>query len=156
MRLASLTKTHDRKRFDCGEPILNEWLQRQALQSQTKRTASTKVAVEHDESPVILGFYALSTTFVDVKTLPSTYKGLPPEVPAFILARLAVGLEYKGMEIGRDMLLDAFERTRMRAEIVGGIGLLVHAKPQAIGFYESFGFVHLLGSPSAMLLPFDD
>jgi hypothetical protein len=156
MRFEPLLNHHDRKGFDCGEQVLNQWLQRQALQSQRKRTASTSVVVEHDKSPVILGFYALTVTFVRAEHLPTSHKkGLPSEVPVFLLARLAVDINHRSRDIGVGMLFDAFERTRLCAEVVGGIGLMTHAKPAAEGFYEANGFVRLLDTPNSMLLFFD-
>ena len=46
IRIELLTGQHDRTTFECGEPSLNEWLARMALQQQDKNYARTRVIVE--------------------------------------------------------------------------------------------------------------
>jgi GNAT superfamily N-acetyltransferase len=156
MQLANLDSRHDRKGFDCGEQVLNGWLQQNALQAQRKKLSATFVAVESEESPCIMGFYALTMHLMDGGKLPLPYKNLPRLVPIFLLARLAVDTRHKGRSIARHMVFDANRRARICCREVGGIGLLVDAKPSAVGFYEACGFVHMIDRPDSLLLPFVD
>ena len=50
---------HDRSGFDCGIPILNEWLATKVSQFEKKDLARTYVLVEAG-STVVKGYYALS------------------------------------------------------------------------------------------------
>ncbi|MGA8096758.1 MAG: GNAT family N-acetyltransferase, partial [Steroidobacteraceae bacterium] len=59
-REEAISKKHDRKSFDCGEPALNEFLQRYARQSHEAGGAKTFVAVREADSKTILGYYSLA------------------------------------------------------------------------------------------------
>ena len=59
-REEAISKKHDRKSFDCGEPALNEFLQRYARQSHEAGGAKTFVAVKEADGKVILGYYSLA------------------------------------------------------------------------------------------------
>jgi len=54
---AKLRADHDVKDFSCGEPSLEEWLRRRALQNEERGASRTYVLC--DESRVI-GYYALA------------------------------------------------------------------------------------------------
>ena len=54
-----ISKRHDRKSFDCGDPSLNDFLQRYARQSHESGAAKTFLAIDNADSKIILGFYSL-------------------------------------------------------------------------------------------------
>lgn len=72
MQLQPLTGSHDRQRFDCGRPELNDWLRRAARQHRDKGLSKTYVTVREDAPARILGYYALSLTGWINATFPGT------------------------------------------------------------------------------------
>ena len=126
--------------FDCGEPILNDWLIIHARQAQASGSAKTFVVTDEDR---VVGYFSLTVGQVDTLEAPGRIRkgmGRYP-VPVVILARLAVSREYQGRGIGRGMLQDAIRRTLFIAEQAGVRAMLTHPIAGATGFYERFGFI---------------
>jgi len=151
-----IRKAHNRQGFDCGEPALNEFLQRYARRSHELGGAKTFLAVDDRDNATILGFYTLTPASVDYARTPELIRrGLARyDVPCFRLARLAVDLRAQGQGIGGQLLLAAARRCLLAAEEVGGIALLIDAKNDgAAKWYATYGALPLLDSPLALLLP---
>ncbi|MDO4683340.1 MAG: GNAT family N-acetyltransferase [Lautropia sp.] len=126
--------------FDCGEPALNQFLQRYALINQKANTAQTYVCCQ---SSTVVGFYSLAVGSVKKEDAPSRItKGLARHpVPVMILARLAVDQAHQQKGLGRALLKDALFRTVQAADIAGIRCLLIHAKDDAARqWYESWNF----------------
>lgn len=126
--------------FDCGQPALNQFLQRYALVNQKANSAQTWACCRDD---VVVGFYSLAVGSVDRGTAPSrVVKGLARHpVPVMILARLAVDSAHQRKGLGRALLRDALLRTAQAADIAGIRCLLVHAKDDsARQWYENWEF----------------
>lgn len=113
--------------FDCGQPALNQFLQRYALNSQKASSAQTYVC---SQGEVVVGFYSLAVGSVEPSAAPSRVtKGLARHpVPVMILARLAVDKNHQRKGLGQALLKDALLRTAQAADIAGVRCLLVHAK----------------------------
>ena len=113
--------------FDCGQPALNQFLQRFALVNQKSNSAQTYVSCYSD---AVVGFYSLAVGSVDPATAaPRVIKGVAQHpVPVMILARLAVDLQHQGVGLGKALLKDSLMRTAQAADIAGIRSLLVHAK----------------------------
>lgn len=149
-----LNSQHDRKAFDCGNDDLNRWFSQVARQHKERGVSSTFVAVADSASPVVLGYYALSVTELVNKELSAHHrKRLPERVPAFRLGRLAVSVHHKGRRIGESLLFDAIDRVTRISKDVGGVGLVVNAKPTAIDFHKQYGFEHMADHPLNLFLP---
>lgn len=116
--------------FDCGEPALNQFLQRFALINQKSNTAQTYVSCHLG---AIAGFYSLAVGSVEPSTAtPRVTKGIPQRpVPVMILARLAVDLKHQSAGLGKALLRDSLHRTAQAADIAGVRALLVHAKDES-------------------------
>lgn len=126
--------------FDCGQPALNQFLQRYALVNQKANSAQTYVCCLRGE---VVGFYSLAVGSVDSQNAPArVLKGMARHpVPVMILARLAVDREHQGKGLGKALLKDALMRTAQAADIAGIRCLLVHAKDEAARrWYESWEF----------------
>lgn len=152
----SLARTHDRKAFDCGEPALNDYLQKFARQNHESGGAKTFVAVEASAPTAILGYYTLSPASIDYARTPAVVsRGLGRyEVPVYRLGRLAVGISVQGRGLGGGLLLAAGRRCLSVAAEVGGVAILIDAKSdRAATWYESFGAVRLDDAPLTLLLP---
>jgi len=154
MQVQPLNDEHDRKNFDCGEPALNNWLKQMARQHKEKGVSSTFVTLDHAEAVEILGFYSISLAEMLNTQLPAQYaKRLPSRVPVFRLGRLATALTHQGKRVGEFMLFDAIDRVKRISGEVGGIGLVVNAKPAALGFYQAYGFEQMVDHPHHLFLP---
>jgi GNAT superfamily N-acetyltransferase len=126
--------------FNCGQPALNQFLQRYALVSQKANSAQTYVCCQ---AGVVVGFYSLAAGSVDPESAPPrVMKGLARHpVPVLILARLAVDQNHQGKGLGKALLKDALLRTAQAADIAGIRCLLVHAKDEAARrWYEAWEF----------------
>lgn len=126
--------------FDCGQPSLNQFLQRYAFVNQKANSAQTYVCCLGGE---VVGFYSLTVGSVDPQDAPArVMKGLARyPVPVMILARLAVDRDHQAKGLGKALLKDALLRTAQAADIAGIRCLLVHAKDEAARqWYESWEF----------------
>ena len=154
MLVLPLYDRHDRPGFDCGDDDLNRWFVQVARQHKEKGVSSTFVAVTDEASAEVLGFYAISLAELVNADLPAKYrKRLPEKVPVFRLGRLATANRHQGKRIGEFMLFDAIDRVTRIAQEVGGVGLVVNAKPSAAGFYQQYSFEQMADHPLNLLLP---
>jgi hypothetical protein len=155
MLVLPLDDRHDRKGFDCGDANLNIWLKQTAKQHKEKGVSSTFVTVPNGTSVEILGFYVISLAELVNASLPAQHgKRLPTRVPVFRLGRLATAIGHQGKRIGEFMLFDAIARTTRIADEIGGVGLVVNAKPAAVDFYRRYGFEQMADHPQNLFLPF--
>jgi len=142
--------------FDCGQPALNQFLQRFALVNQKAHSAQTYVCCQRGE---VVGFYSLAVGSVDPEDAPArVMKGVARHpVPVMILARLAVDRDHQGKGLGQALLKDALLRTAQAADIVGIRCLLVHAKDEAARqWYESWEFEPSPSDPYHLFLMLKD
>lgn len=127
--------------FDCGTPALNDWLVRRAIANQTTGTSRTWVVTEEADRRGV-AYYASSTASV-LRGAASKrmQRNQPEELPAILLARLAVDLGHRRRGLGAVLLRHFMLKSIEVAATVGVRLLLVHAKDAgARGFYERYGF----------------
>jgi ribosomal protein S18 acetylase RimI-like enzyme len=144
--IASLAKTHDRSQFDCGEPVLNEFIRNYARQNQNENIGRTWVAT-HPGQRNVLGFHTLTVASVAREQFASEeVKRLPRyPVPVAHLGRLAVDLSARGTGLGEHLLLHALEQVLRVSQVVGIFAAEVRAKEEkAKRFYEHYGFKRML------------
>ena len=136
-----LSAAHNCEVFDCGEPVLNDWLKRRALKNEGIGASRTFVVCQDDDN--VVGYYVLATGSVMHKDAPSKIKrNMPEPVPVMVLGRLAVDKKAQSMGIGRGLLKDAILRTITVAKQAGIKALLVHAlSEEARKFYLQCGFI---------------
>jgi GNAT superfamily N-acetyltransferase len=140
LRIEKLHRTHVVEQFSCGQPELDRFLARHALQAQQANSSQTYVAVTDGE---VIGFYTIVAGEVRHADAPErVVKGMPRHpIPLLVLARLAVHTRAQGRGIGAGLLLDALGRTLQVADLIGVRALAVHAKDdRAVAFYRHFGF----------------
>ena len=156
--IVSLSRNHDRSRFDCGVPALNAFLKATARQHGVKGIARTFLLSEREKPATILGYFTLTLCEVRMADLPTKYVKKYPQhgLPAVRFARLAVSRKYQGKGYGGLLLADAIHRTVLIAEQAGVIGLFVDAKDErARLFYEHYGFVALPDHDLQLFLPLE-
>lgn len=154
-RIAPLGRSHDRSAFDCGEPVLDEFLRRYARQNQDKGMSRTFVATRGGE-PRVLGFFTLSAGSVAFEVLPDDVRRRLPghPVPVVLLGRLAVDRAAAGQGLGERLVVEALTIALRVAETVGAVAVEVVAKGDAArGFYERYGFRPLEDDRLHLFLP---
>ena len=153
----AISRTHNRKSFDCGEQALNEYLVKFARQNHESGGAKTFVAVSSESSSQVLGYYSVCPASLDYAQTPEIVKqGLGRyDVPVFRLGRLAVDKKMHGKGLGGQLLIAAGVRCLRVASQVGGVAMLIDAKNEAVAnWYASYGAVALNDAPLSLILPF--
>lgn len=135
-----LSPEHDLSAFDSGEPELDEWLRRRALQNEVSAASRAYIVCAGKR---VVGYYTLAVGAVTHAEAPGRVRrNMPEPVPVIVLGRLAVDKAFQGRHIGAGLLRDAVLRTVQAAEIGGIRAILVHAiSESAKRFYERSGFV---------------
>lgn len=154
--IEKLRREHVLDAFDCGQPDLNVWLSKHALQNQGASAAQTYVGLVND---AVVGYYSLAAGQMEYADAPERLrKGLARHpVPIMLLARLAVHKDWQGKGIGRALLRDAVLRTLQAADIAGIRALAVHAKDdKARQYYEQFDFMSSPTDPQQLFVLLKD
>lgn len=151
-----LDKKHVRSDFECGHPLLDNYIKTQASQD-VKRDISVCYVMSEDSGKVVAGYYTLSSHSVPLESLPEDLQNKLPksykDIPTALLGRLAVSKSYQGQQIGKVLLLDALNRCADLAESIGTLAVIVDPiDEKAVSFYEAFGFVNLPDS-ARMFIP---
>jgi len=140
MLIRSLERSDIRDGFSCGELSLDRFLRQYAWQNQVRyRLGVTHVAVD-DPTRRVLGYFTLSAASVSSDESPVRAPTGYAEVPCIRIARLAVDKRVQGMGLGSELVRAALVIALGESERVGCAGVIVDALPEAVGFYERFGF----------------
>ena len=142
-----LDKKHNRKDFDCGKELLNNYLKIQAGQD-VKRKLSACFVLAENETKIIQGYYTLSNNSIPLssfseqiqKKLPKSYTS----IPTTLLGRLAIDKKYQRKGIGKILLIDALKRSYGISEEIGSFGIVVDPiDDEAKSFYQKYDFIEL-------------
>jgi len=142
-----LDKKHNRKDFDCGKELLNDYLKTQAGQDVKRKLAACFVLAD-SETNIIHGYYTLSNSSIPLsnfsvqiqKKLPKSYKA----IPATLLGRLAIDKNQQGNGIGKILLIDALKRSYSIANEIGSFAVVVDPiDDESKGFYQKYDFIEL-------------
>jgi len=148
-------KQYDRTQFDCGVPVLNDWLITKVRQFEKKNLARTYVLIVPGESQ-IKGYYTLSNHTVIYEDLPEDQsKGLPRiDMPVVLIGRLAVDRSIQGEHLGEFLLIDALRRAEYLSRKIGVRAVEVDAIDEnAKRFYIKYGFLPLTDDPCHLFMP---
>jgi len=140
IEVRNLRPGDERAGFRSGNVDLDRFFHRFAGQNQFKHhVGTTYVAVE---GVALLGFATVAASAIEVKELTTKRpKGLPGyPLPVLRLARLAVDERAQGRGVGLLLLKAVFVLARKLASDFGCMGVVVDAKPEAVSFYERYGF----------------
>ena len=158
--LADKTK-HNLKSFDCGKPDMNQYLARFALKNMELGLNSTWVlAVINDkktgDNADIAAYFTLATSTVTREEIPTDKKLPGYPVPAVLLARLAVDIEFKKQGLGDKTFITAL---RKAAELTEA-GLPAHClvldvlDDDALTYYQRFDmFMPFTDDPMRLFVP---
>ncbi len=147
-----MAAVHQLDGFECGEPALDDWLKRRALNNHLSGASRTFVVVDDEQR--VRGFYALAAGAVAHQMTPSSVRrNMPDPVPVMVLGRLAVDRRAQGIQLGAALLQDAVHRAIAVSQNTGVRALLVHAlHEQAKAFYEHYGFQESPLHPMTLML----
>jgi GNAT superfamily N-acetyltransferase len=139
-----LQDTHNLTSFNSGEPVLDEWLQRRALNNLESGASRTYVICPKATQNVI-GYFSLSMgQILASEVAGSMRRNMPNKIPAVVLGRLAIDLSWQGKGAGRALLAEVMRRSLRASEEVSARLVIVHAiSPAAENFYIHHGFTRL-------------
>ncbi len=146
-----LTATHNLEPFECGVPVLNEWLKKRALRNESAGASRSYVVCVDD---TVVGYYCLAAGAVTREAAPARLRrNMPEPIPVIVLGRLAIDARYQGQGLGRSLLRDAVVRVLQAAGIAGIKAILVHAiSEEAKNFYLAKGFIESPIAPMTLCL----
>ena len=149
-----LSADHDLARFDCGEPALNDWLRRRALQNESRFSRSYVVSADAR----VVAYVCISAGSVDRASAPGKVRrNAPDTIPVSVIGRLAVDREFAGQGLGADLLADALRRIALASLSIGIGAVLVHAKEEAERrfFLKCAEFVEYPAESRVLFLPIE-
>lgn len=143
IRIRRLERGDDRTALRCGDAWLDEFLRRYAAQNQFRHHLGVTYVAVDEPTRIVVGYVTLSAASLAVEAPPpgQASSSAYSEVPAVRIARLAVDERVQGSGLGSELLRYALELARAQAESVGCVGVVVDAKPGAVGFYARYEFV---------------
>lgn len=150
---ALLAAGHRLDDFDCGRPVLNQWLQRDARQAQGRGAAITLVVADGARVAAYMSLAIGQMDLLDPAQAGSRQAPCYP-LPVMILSRLAVGKPAQGCGIGAGLLQEAVMRMQIMARQAGVRALLTHPlDPCSCGFFTRFGFISSPLQAQQLVLP---
>lgn len=161
VEIRPLGRDDDRSDFSCGQADLDRFFEHYAGQNQFKlHLAVTYVAVVVGR---IVGFATVAASSLERENLPSARlrRRLPAyPLPVLRLGRLGVDKRAQGLGIGKALLRHVLGLALEQRDRLGCLGVVTDAKPDAVSFHETLGFVPLeivregllVGEPLPMFL----
>ncbi|WP_237741265.1 GNAT family N-acetyltransferase [Geminocystis herdmanii] len=121
---------------DCGQPLLNDWLQLKAYENEQKGASRTYVVCNDNK---VVAYYCLATGSITRNIAHgSVRRNMPEPIPVMVLGRLGIDINHQGSGIGFGLVKDAVLRTLQASEIAGIRAILVHALDEsAKQFYQN-------------------
>lgn len=151
-----IQKKHNCAEFDCGNNELNQYLRKYAKQNDKKGIGKTYIAVKPSTAKSIGGYYTISTSLIEFESLPEDIARKLPSypIPAILIGRLAVDLNFQGVGLGEELLVNALNRIVQISEEVGVYAVRVDAlNERAKQFYLKYEFLPFEDRPLSLFLP---
>ena len=132
--------------FDSGVAELDDWLREHAAVASVRGLARTFVWV--DAEGTVRAYYSLAAHKISRDTFsPASGRGMPREIPAILIAKLALDRSLQGQGMGAVLVVDAVQRVAAAARLVGARLVVVDAATDdVVGFYARLGFELIPGS----------
>ncbi|MDA8025103.1 MAG: GNAT family N-acetyltransferase [Actinomycetota bacterium] len=152
--IESLTKTHKRETFVCGNDQIDSYFHKSVSQD-VKRNYATCFVARDIKTDQVVGFYTLSSSNVPLTEVSEQVKRkLPryPTIPAVLIGWLARDRNFARQGLGEALLFDAIKTVATAP--IGAHAIFADAiDDQAANFYIGFGFTPLLHRPRTLYLP---
>jgi GNAT superfamily N-acetyltransferase len=146
-----LLADQDLTAFRSGNPELDDWLVRSA-RSATGHGVRTYVLIDQDGS--VCGYFAIAPHLLARDHAPARLaRGAPEQIPAILLAKLALDASLQGRGLGADLLVAALQIIVAAARRAGGRVVVVDAiDDEARTFYEHHDFQVVPGSTHRLVM----
>lgn len=137
--------------FSCGNEQLDEWL---IVHASTATGHGTRTYLLVDPSDRVVGYFAIAPHLLSRGAAPRQLaRGAPSNIPAVLLAKLALDSTLHGQGIGAELLVNALTTIVSAARDVGGRLVIVDAIDDgARAFYERHDFHPLPGAPHRLIM----
>jgi GNAT superfamily N-acetyltransferase len=146
-----LDPAHSAAAFTCGITELDNWLRNYANQAQRSGTARTWVWLQNGTA---IAYYALAPhKAIRDEMQKAVAHGAPTEIPAILLAKLALDTSLHGQGLGGALLADALTIATNAMRKVGGRLIVVDAiDDSAASFYIAHGFKAIPNNPHRLTM----
>jgi GNAT superfamily N-acetyltransferase len=136
----SLSVNHRLADFSCGVAVLDGWLKESALRGQKQDTGRTWVW--HRGDNLVVAYFTLAAHIIERDGLSAREQhSLPRQIPAILLAKLALDSSLQGGGLGAQLLVDALLRCVTASISLGCRFVVVDAiDEKAVNFYRKYGF----------------
>ena len=137
--------------FSCGNDELDEWLRRHA---DTATGQGTRTYVLVDDAGSVVGYFAVAPHLIERDEAPRRLsRGAPHQIPAILLAKLALHRSLQGQGLGSELLVHALDTVIAAARRAGGRVVLVDAIDEnAQRLYEHHDFQTLPGRDQRLVM----
>lgn len=150
-RVEPLDDEHALEGFQSGVDELDEWLIRHA---RTATGQGTRTYVLVDEAASVVGYFAIAPHLVRREEAPTRIaRGAPREIPAILLAKLALDRARQGSGLGSELLVSAIATIVEAARRAGGRLIVVDAiNDKARSFYQHHDFQAVPGNDRRLVM----
>ncbi|MFI0846805.1 GNAT family N-acetyltransferase [Mesorhizobium sp. IMUNJ23232] len=149
-----LTSEHDLSGFDCGQPVLDDWLKSRALKNESRFSRTYVVC----EGKRVVAYFCISAGAVERAAAPGKIRrNAPDTIPVSVIGRLAVSRGHAGRGLGADILSDALRRIAAASQAIGIGAVLIQAKDErAKRFYMACAeFIEYPADRRTLFLPIE-
>ena len=148
IEFVELDKTiHDRSSFDCGENNLNIFIKKQASKHMQVGISKTMILPDitnlNNNKFKICAFYTIAPSSIKRESLPAKLaKKLPHyPVPVFLLAQMAIHIDYQGKGFGKITLIKALEYLwQVNSQMTAYAVVVDCLNDNVKQFYKKYGF----------------
>lgn len=137
--------------FECGNSELGEWLRRHARNAAGQ---GTRTYVLVDETGAVVGYFTLAPHLLERDEAPSRLaRGASRQIPAILLAKLAIATSLQGQGLGAELLVGALAIIIEAARHAGGRLVVVDAiDDEAKAFYLHHDFQPIPGHDRRLVM----
>lgn len=149
MLIEPLSRSHNRKTFDCGDDEVTLFLREKAMQDHERNLSRTMVLIEPNDSPVkIIGYHTLLMRQVNQEEIPNDKPRITRGIPVILLGQLGVDANFQGQGLGDLLLIDVQARTDEISRKIGIRALMLDARNERLA--EWYGKHDFIRFPSSL------
>ncbi|MFY9225527.1 MAG: GNAT family N-acetyltransferase [Blastocatellia bacterium] len=143
MLIEPISKTHNRKLFDCGDEDVTNFLLQKALQDQEKNLSRTMVLINEVIDPKrIIGYHTLIFAQVNQEHIPNDKPTIKRPIPVILLGQLGIDKTFQKKGYGELLLMDAQARVDEISRKVGIRAMILDARNESLAkWYEKYDFI---------------
>ncbi|MEP6637563.1 MAG: hypothetical protein ABJB97_12625 [Acidobacteriota bacterium] len=147
MLIEPVSRSHDRKRFDCGDEEVTRLLLEQAVQDQEKDLSRTMVLVDELTDPArIIGYHTLLMAQVKQEDISADRPRIKRPIPVILLGQLGIDKEFQSRGYGEMMLMDAPARVDEISGKTGVRAMMLDARNEKLALWcERYDFIRFPG-----------